>query len=118
VGTPYTWGGARPASGFDCSGLVKWAWARQGISLPHNAAAQYFSMSHVDAGVDGAGRIHYDQLAIGDLVFFNGFSHVSIYIGHGYVVDALHTGTFIQILRAEHIRDLGGHASGAARIAV
>jgi cell wall-associated NlpC family hydrolase len=117
VGRPYTWGGARPTAGFDCSGLVKWAWGRQGISLPHNAAAQYYELPHVDGAVDWRGRIRYDQLAIGDLVFFNGLGHVSIYVGHGYVVDALHTGTFVQILRVERIRDLRGHAYGAARIA-
>jgi cell wall-associated NlpC family hydrolase/DNA-binding SARP family transcriptional activator len=118
VGTPYTWGGARPGAGFDCSGLVKWAWGRQGVPLPHNAAAQYNSLTPVGGAVDGRGDIHYDHLAIGDLVFFQGLSHVSIYIGHGYMVDALHSGTFVQILRVERIRDLGGHASGAARIAV
>ena len=73
-------------------------------------------LPHIDGAVDGHGRIRYGQLAIGDLVFFNGLSHVSIYIGHGYVVDAPHTGTFVQILRVEHIRDLRSHAAGAARI--
>lgn len=118
VGMPYTWGGARPGSGFDCSGLVKWAWGRQGVHLPHNAATQYNVLTHVGGAVDGRGDIHYDHLAIGDLVFFQGFSHVSIYIGRGYMVDAPHTGTVVQILRVERIRALGSHASGAARIAV
>jgi cell wall-associated NlpC family hydrolase len=116
VGTPYTYGGAAPGRGFDASGLVQWAWARQGVALPHNAAAQYALSPHIDGAVDSQGRIHYDRLAIGDLVFFNGLGHVSIYIGNGYMVDAPHTGTSVRILRAEDVRDLRGHADGAARI--
>ena len=115
VGTPYTWGGARPASGFDCSGLVKWAYGRQGVVLPHNAAMQYTVLSHVDGAIGTQGRINSEHLAIGDLIFFSGLSHVAIYIGRGYVVDALHTGTLVQILRVERLRALDGPAYGAAR---
>ena len=41
IGVPYVWGGASPKTGFDCSGLVMWLWARHGVALPHFAAAQY-----------------------------------------------------------------------------
>ena len=48
LGIPYLWGGASPATGFDCSGLVMYVYAQLGISLPHFAAAQYQLGTAVD----------------------------------------------------------------------
>ena len=87
IGVPYVWGGASPATGFDCSGLVMYVYAQVGVSLPHNAAAQY-----------GYGTpVPRDQLAPGDLVFFDGLGHVGIYIGGGQFVHAPHTGDVVKI---------------------
>jgi len=86
VGVPYVWGGASP-SGFDCSGLVMWAYAQVGISLPHSSYAQ-FTMGVPVAKSD---------LQPGDLVFFDGAGHVGIYIGNGQFVEAPHTGAFVQV---------------------
>jgi len=86
LGVPYVWGGASPG-GFDCSGLVMYVFAQMGVSLPHNAAAQY------GAGVP----VSRDQLEPGDLVFFDGLGHVGIYIGNGQFIHAPHTGTVVQI---------------------
>ena len=72
LGVPYVWGGASP-SGFDCSGLVMYAYAQVGVSLPHNAAMQYSYGSPVSR----------DQLEAGDIVFFNGLGHNGLYIGGG-----------------------------------
>jgi cell wall-associated NlpC family hydrolase len=88
LGVPYVWAGATPR-GFDCSGLVQYVFGQLGISLPHNAAAQW----HDPAAVS----VPQDQLQPGDLVFFNGLDHVGIYIGSGYFVDAPHTGADVRI---------------------
>jgi cell wall-associated NlpC family hydrolase len=86
LGVPYVYGGASP-SGFDCSGLVMYVFGQIGVSLPHNAAAQY-----------GYGMpVSRDQLQAGDLVFFNGLGHVGIYIGGGQFIHAPHTGDVVKI---------------------
>jgi peptidoglycan DL-endopeptidase CwlO len=86
LGTPYVYGGASP-SGFDCSGFVMYVFAQIGVSLPHNAAAQY-----------GYGMpVSRDQLQPGDLVFFNGLGHVGIYIGGGQFIHSPHTGDVVKI---------------------
>jgi cell wall-associated NlpC family hydrolase len=87
IGVPYHWGGASPEAGFDCSGLVTWLWARQGVSLPHLASAQYVDGVHVSS----------TDLEIGDLLFFHELGHVAIYLGHGYVLHAPHTGDVVRI---------------------
>jgi cell wall-associated NlpC family hydrolase len=86
LNTPYVWGGAAPG-GFDCSGLVMWAYAQVGVALPHSSYAQY------GYGVP----VSRDQLAPGDLVFFDGLGHVGIYIGGDQFVHAPHTGDVVKI---------------------
>jgi cell wall-associated NlpC family hydrolase len=86
LGVPYVYGGASP-SGFDCSGFVMYVFNQVGISLPHNAAAQY-----------GYGiPVSLSQLQPGDLVFFNGLGHVGIYVGGGSFIHAPHTGDVVKI---------------------
>ena len=77
-GDPYVWGAAGPGS-FDCSGLVLWAYAQVGISLPHYTGAQWNMGIHVSRS----------QLQPGDLVFFYAdIGHVGLYLGNGLMVDA------------------------------
>jgi peptidoglycan DL-endopeptidase CwlO len=101
LGVPYVWGGASPA-GFDCSGLVMYVYAQLGVSLPHNAAAQYYMLPHVSES----------DLEPGDLVFFDGLNHVGIYVGGGQIIHAPHTGTVVQISSLSG----GGSFAGAARV--
>ena len=87
IGVPYVWGGATPGVGFDCSGLVMWAYSQVGVSLPHSSYAMW------GYGVP----VSRDQLQPGDIVFFDGLGHVGLYIGNDQFVEAPHTGTVVQI---------------------
>jgi peptidoglycan DL-endopeptidase CwlO len=86
LGVPYVYGGASPA-GFDCSGFIMFVFAQVGVSLPHNAAAQYGYGTPVDRS----------QLQPGDLVFFNGLGHAGIYVGGGSFIHSPHTGDVVKI---------------------
>jgi peptidoglycan DL-endopeptidase CwlO len=77
-GDPYVWGAAGPGE-FDCSGLVVWAYAQLGISLPHYTGSLWESGVHISQS----------QLEPGDLLFFFAdISHVGIWIGNGLMIDA------------------------------
>ena len=86
LGKPYVYAGSGPST-FDCSGLTMYAWAAAGVSLPHNAEAQYESLPHVDIG----------QLEPGDLVFFGSpIHHVGIFVGGGTMIEAPYTGVDVR----------------------
>lgn len=103
LGIKYTWGGASPSTGFDCSGLTMYVFAQLGVALPHYAAAQ-FGMGTPVAKSD---------LQPGDLVFFDGLAHVGIYIGGGMMIHAPQTGDVVKITP---ISDFGSGYVGARRI--
>ena len=106
VGTPYLWGGETPDAGFDCSGLVQYAYERAGITLPRTAQTQH------DAGPLLSLIV---EPVPGDLVFFGAdlshIHHVGIALGQGRMVDAPHTGALV---RVEPIAGFG-HYLGATR---
>ncbi|SDD90948.1 NlpC/P60 family protein [Glycomyces harbinensis] len=91
IGEPYVWGAGGPNS-WDCSGLIMGAYAQLGISLPHNAAAQYNSTASISR----------DELQPGDLVFYNGLAHVGMYIGNGYIVHAPNSTTVVKVVELDH----------------
>jgi peptidoglycan DL-endopeptidase CwlO len=86
-GDPYVWGAAGPGE-FDCSGLVVWAFAQEGITLPHYTGDLWDSGVHIPRA----------DLEPGDLVFFFAdISHVGIYLGDGLMVDAPDFGEAVRV---------------------
>jgi cell wall-associated NlpC family hydrolase len=107
-GFPYVWGAAGPAS-FDCSGLVQWSFAQAGVSMPRVA---------VDQARTGP-AVPVSQLEPGDLLFYHtdptdpGYiSHVAIYLGHGWMIQAPQPGLSVQVVPA----DFSSQFAGAIRV--
>jgi len=90
LGVPYRNGGSDP-SGFDCSGLVQWVFARHGTMLPREAKDQY----RIGRGVD------LRDVQPGDLIFFEtvsrGASHVGIVIGEGRFIHAPNSNGVVRV---------------------
>lgn len=82
LGTPYRYGGSSPRRGFDCSGLVYYAFGETGIRVPRTTRAQ---LRH-------AQPVPLPQILPGDLLFFrqrsSRVSHVGIYAGDGWFIHA------------------------------
>ncbi|MCX4551586.1 NlpC/P60 family protein [Streptomyces sp. NBC_01267] len=86
VGRPYVWGANGP-SGFDCSGLMQWAYAHAGVALPRTSQEQRYAGQ----------RIPLSQARPGDLVVYRSdASHVAMYVGNGQVVHAPHPGATVR----------------------
>lgn len=84
-GNAYVWAGYTPTTGFDCSGLMQWVFAKAGISLPRTAVEQHAATE----------KISINEAQPGDLIFFKGtygapdhISHVGIYIDETRMYDA------------------------------
>lgn len=104
VGVPYLWGGTSPSTGFDCSGLVQWAYAQVGISLPHYSGAQYADTTQIPLA----------DIEPGDLLFYGpgGSEHVAMYVGGGMMVEAPQTGMDVHITPVR----TGGGFVGVGRV--
>ncbi|WP_261801075.1 NlpC/P60 family protein [Streptomyces sp. PBH53] len=118
IGTPYSWGGGNAngpstgsccspkgrsgasITGFDCSGLTLYAYAKAGISLPRTATQQYAASEPVKPG----------QARPGDLVFYGSsptsIHHVGIYVGGGWMIDAPRPGTKVRFDPMDVMPDL------------
>jgi cell wall-associated NlpC family hydrolase len=101
MGVPYSWGGGNAVgpsrgidsgsgtTGFDCSGLILYAFAGVGIKLPHYSGAQY----------DMGRKIPASQMRRGDVIFYGpgGSQHVTLYLGNGQMLEAPYTGSTVKI---------------------
>jgi len=88
VGDPYSWGGAAPG-GFDCSGLVMWAFQQAGIALPHSSQA----LAH------GGQPVALSDLQPGDvLTFYSDASHAGLYIGDGLMIHSSTYGVPVRVV--------------------
>ncbi len=96
LGVPYVWGGASP-SGFDCSGLASYVYAKVGVSVPHYTGAIWAKFPKVTG-----------SLQPGDMVFYRGLGHMGIYIGGGNMVHAPSTGDVVKITAMSSRRDYVG----------
>lgn len=92
LGEKYVWGGQNPEVGFDCSGLVWYAYKNAlGIELPRTSE-----------GMAQQGELvkDFNDLRMGDLLFFtrNGDAHhVAMYLGNGYFIQSPHSGDVVKI---------------------
>lgn len=87
VGIWYRWGGATRKAGFDCSGLMFYAWGRAGVRIPRTT----YDQIHVGSSIASVGRAR-----VGDLLFPS-TGHVQMYLGGGKAVEAAHRGTRVRI---------------------
>ncbi|MFC1417294.1 C40 family peptidase [Streptacidiphilus cavernicola] len=89
LGAEYHWGAQGPyAAGFDCSGLTSQAWLHAGQPIPRTSEEQWAQLTHIPL----------NALRPGDLIiYFSGASHVALYIGGGLVIEAPHTGAFVEV---------------------
>lgn len=86
LGKPYVWGANGPG-GFDCSGLMQWAYAQAGVGLPRTSQAQRYAGQHVPLS----------QARPGDLVTYRAdASHVGMYVGNGQVIHAPYPGASVR----------------------
>jgi cell wall-associated NlpC family hydrolase len=89
IGKPYVWGATGPDS-FDCSGLMFAAWGAAGVSMPRDTYSEWADLPHVPMSA----------LQPGDLILYNGESHVAMYVGvvngTAYIIDAPHTGAVVE----------------------
>ncbi len=93
IGTDYKWGGSTPQTGFDCSGLMQWAYAQSGVQIPRVTYTQIEAPN----GIEIADRA---ALKPGDLVFFaaNGdVHHVGMFLGGDKFLHAPHTGDVVKV---------------------
>ncbi|MDS1270967.1 C40 family peptidase [Lipingzhangella sp. LS1_29] len=110
LGVPYVWGGDSPGGGFDCSGLVQWAFTQAGVQVPRVAADQWAAAGQ---------QIPFAEAERGDLLFWRSdptapghISHVAIYLGGDTMLEAPRSG---DVVKYSDVRT--ANMAGAVRVA-
>lgn len=123
IGIPYRSGGRTIEKGFDCSGLIQWAYAQLGLSIGGTTFAQWDETEHISLS----------QAQAGDLVFFRNtteqrgpstrggsdITHVGLYIGNGRMINAPSEGQTIRVdditsgYWAKHFAGVGRYVQAA-----
>lgn len=95
MGTPYRWGGS-DGNGFDCSGLIQFAYSEHGLILPRMSQDQARTGIHVDRNLQ--------SLLPGDILGFSGggggVTHVGLYVGDGQFIHSASDGVILSSLTA------------------
>jgi len=94
LGKPYVFGSGADTSSFDCSDLIQWAYAQNGIHIPRTTFDQ----------IKVGRSVKWSQLQPGDMIFPS-THHVVMYVGHGKVIAAPHTGTVVQYQPLEDFKN-------------
>ena len=124
LGTRYSWGGGNASGptigvqdggvadsygdyysvGFDCSGLMTYAFAGAGVHLPHFSGYQYTSGTHIPLS----------QMQPGDMIFYGpgGGEHVALYMGNGKMIESPESGEVVKISSVRY----GGIAPYVTRV--
>jgi peptidoglycan DL-endopeptidase CwlO len=85
LGVPYRSMASEEGAGFDCSGLMLYAYRRAGVELPRNSRDQFNAGKQVDP----------IAAQPGDVVFYPG--HISMYIGFGLMVNSPNSGSSVEV---------------------
>lgn len=124
-GVPYAWGGGNANGptqgihdggvadahgdynkiGFDCSGLMIYAFAAAGVQLPHYSGYQF----------EAGRKVPLNQKRPGDMLFWSSggrIHHVALYIGNDQMVEAPYSGSHVRVTSVRY----GGIVSQATRL--
>jgi cell wall-associated NlpC family hydrolase len=120
LGTPYVWGGSSPSTGFDCSGLVQYAYGQAGVKLPRTSEQQWaFLRKRAVSGKNAREGDLVFAAGVGDGGTPNNPGHVGMMVNNTQLIEAPSTGQNVKIIRYvpgqwSHVaRPSGGLAGGA-----